>query len=64
MKSKLNIMAETLFVCFEQFKSYEQQHLAKVPPDTKKATTNGLLKDMCDRTLRECGYNPEVMKIT
>lgn len=36
----------------DRFRFYQKQHLAKTPPDTKKADVNGLYADKLEEVLR------------
>lgn len=44
-------LRQTIAQCAVQFRSYEQQHLAKTPPDVAKAETNATYAAMCEALL-------------
>jgi oligoribonuclease NrnB/cAMP/cGMP phosphodiesterase (DHH superfamily) len=46
------IMRDAIFAAHATFRDYEQQHLAKTPPDTIKARRNADMADLMDKVLR------------
>lgn len=46
-------LRQAIAQCAVQFRSYEQQHLAKTPPDVAKAETNATYAAMCEALLRD-----------
>lgn len=49
---KATSLRQAIAQCAVQFRSYEQQHLAKTPPDVAKAETNATYAAMCEALLR------------
>lgn len=46
-------LRQAIAQCAVQFRRYEQQHLAKTPPDVAKAETNATYAAMCEALLRD-----------
>lgn len=46
-------LRQAIAQCAVQFRSYEQQHLAKTPPDVAKAETNATYAAMCEALLAQ-----------
>lgn len=46
-KAREEALVEGLNQCAQQFEFYEQQHMAKSPPDLAKAETNGKMAALC-----------------